>query len=70
MREILLENNFPFVIVNLLYFPIYFRVMFLNVLREEILWWILSLIFMLAYFLISGVIFSVLYVAVRGFNIY
>ena len=69
VRTALLENHFPPLIANLLYFPMVFIILTLNVLRLEIAYYIMSFALLMFSMVISGLIFTVLFFASKGKNI-
>ena len=70
LREALIANHFPHLIINLLYLPIFFIIMFFNCLREAIMWWIVAIIMILIFFALFGAFCALLYAGYRGYKIY
>ena len=69
-RTAMIENGFPLQIVNLLYLPIVFVVLFLNCLRAQISWYIASFTILSIVMLIIGLILSLVFVMCKGASIY
>jgi hypothetical protein len=69
-RKALVENHFPPHLVNLLYMPIVFIVMFLNCVRAEISWYIASFTLLSMCMVIIGVILSLVFISCKGLSIY
>lgn len=69
-KKALVEHQFPFLVISLLYFPVVFIIMILNCLREALLWWIVALLILCAFFMIVGALCSVCFIGYRGYEIY
>lgn len=69
-RTVMTENFFPFHIVNLLYMPIVFVILFLNVLRAQISWYIASFTILSICMLVIGLILSLVFLACKGATVY
>ena len=69
-RVVMLENHFPYHVVNLLYMPLVFIILIFNCLRAQISWYIASFIILSIFMLIIGLLLSVLFVACKGTTIY
>ena len=70
LRDAMIDNHFPHLLINLLYLPFFFIIMFLNCLREAIMWWIVAIIMILIFFALFGAFCALVYAGYRGNKIY
>ena len=61
VRTVLVENHFPPLILHVLYFPICFVILTLNVVRMEIAQFIMSFALLMFAMVVSGLIFTLLF---------
>ena len=69
-KEAMVQNHFPLQIMPLVYLPVLFVIMFFNCLSLQISWWISTFIILSFCLVIIGVIFSLIFVAIKGFTVY
>jgi hypothetical protein len=70
IREALIESHFPNLVINLVYYPLYFLTMLLNCIRETMMFWIVFIILYLVIMMVVGAFLSAALVVYRGFKIY
>ena len=70
IRHVLIESCFPNLIINLVYYPLYFVIMLLNCVKETVMFWIVFLILYLIIMMVVGAFLSAALVLYRGFKIY
>lgn len=69
-RYALIENNFPYMVLLLLYLPLMFIVMLFNVMRESLMFWVVAALLIFLLFLLMGALVALCYTGYRGFKIY
>ena len=69
-RIVLIQNHFPALVVHLVYYPLFFLVMLLNCLKEMFMWWITVIILFGVFLAAVGALFTVCFLAYRGYTIY
>ena len=70
IREALIASSFPNLVVNLVYYPLYFVIMLLNCIRETIMFWIVFVILYLVIMMVVGAFLSAALIVYRGFKVY
>ena len=69
-RSILVENHFPGMPLNLLYFPFFFAIMLFNCIREGFMWWLIIIAICAVFMAAVGGLCSVCFTIYRGYSIY
>lgn len=70
IRYVWSVNHFPLILLNLVYYPCYYAVMILNLIRESMIWWTVGTIMFCIVMAVFGVLGGGVLVIWRGYNIY